>query len=59
MGKRGFAYQLLHPITNESTLNMEYNITEHIIKKRKNFENIKLLNKLSDMTNFTEKSFGK
>ena len=56
MGKREFANQLLHPITNEEILNNEYNIVDHIIKKKdKYFDSVKLLRKINDIDRFFRK----
>tara|TARA_Y100000591_G_C21848670_1_gene710236 strand:+ start:813 stop:3827 length:3015 start_codon:yes stop_codon:yes gene_type:complete len=51
MGKRNFVYSLLNPITNIDTLNVSYNITEHLLQNnwllyRNNLNNIKDIEKL-------------
>ena len=53
MGKREFNYQLLHPITNEENLNMEYDIVEYLIKSD-TFESLEL-NKIGDLDKFYRK----
>jgi DNA mismatch repair protein MutS len=56
MGKREFSYQLLHPITNEEQLQMEYNIIEHIIKNQELFnDQQQYLRKINDIDKFYRK----